>query len=81
MFNSPAGRLLFLALLLGALGSACIGPKPFLLQGDGNSAQVGYSGDIDAATLVARQHCARYERVPRFLEAQEDVAFFDCVRP
>ena len=47
MFNSPAGRLLFLALLLGALGSACFGPKPFLLQGDGNSAQVGYSGDID----------------------------------
>jgi hypothetical protein len=42
---------------------------------------VGYSGDIDGATLVARQHCAQYERAPRFLEAQENVAFFDCVRP
>jgi hypothetical protein len=81
VFNRPAGRLIFFALLFGALGSACTGPKPFLLQGDASSAQVGYSGDIDGATLVARRHCAQYERVPRFLEAQENVAFFDCVRP
>ncbi|MGA7264130.1 MAG: hypothetical protein WA709_26035 [Stellaceae bacterium] len=68
-------------MLFAALGAACTGPKPFLLQGDAGSAQVGYYGEIDAATLVARQHCAQYERVPRFLEAQENVAFFDCVRP
>src|SRR5271156_2823211 len=49
---------------------------PFLLQGDANSAQVGYSGEIEGATLVARQHCAQYERVPLFLEAEENVAFF-----
>jgi hypothetical protein len=79
--NRPAGRLLFFAVLFAALGSACTGPKPFLLQGDANSAQVGYSGDIDAAAPVAKRHCAQYERVPRFLEAQENVAFFDCVRP
>ena len=36
---------------------------------------------IEGATVVARHHCAQYERVPRFLEAQESVAFFDCVRP
>jgi len=60
--------------------SGCTGSRPFLLQGDANSAQVGYSGEIEGATLVARQHCAQYERVPRFLEAQENVAFFDCVR-
>jgi hypothetical protein len=74
-------RRTFLPVLLGGLGVACTGPKPFLLQGDASSAQVGYSGDVESATLVAKQHCARYERVPRFLEAQEDVAFFDCVRP
>jgi len=68
-------------LLFGALVSGCTGSKPFLLQGDANSAQVGYSGEIEGATPVARQHCAQYERVPRFLEAQENVAFFDCVRP
>jgi hypothetical protein len=58
-----------------------MGPKAFLLQGDANSAQVGYYGEIDSATPVARQHCARYERAPRFLEADQNVAFFDCVRP
>ncbi len=51
------------------------------MQGDASSAQVGYAGDIEGATLVAKQHCARYERVPKFLEAQENIAFFDCVRP
>jgi hypothetical protein len=65
----------------GALGLACTGPQAFLLEGDANSAQVGYYGEIEGATLVAKQHCARYERLPRFLEAQEDVAYFDCVRP
>ena len=79
--NRASARLLLLTLAFAGLGSACTGPKPFLLQGDANSAQVGYSSDIDAATPVARQHCAQYERVPRFLEAQENVAFFDCVRP
>ncbi len=65
----------------GSLGVACTGPTPFLLQGDASSAQVGYTGDKEGATLVAKRHCAQYERVPRFLEAEENVAFFDCVRP
>jgi len=51
------------------------------LQGDADSAQVGYGGNVEDATLVAKKHCAQYERVPRFLEAQENIAFFDCVRP
>jgi hypothetical protein len=51
------------------------------LQGDAGSAQVGYGGDVEAATLVAKKHCAQYERVPRFLDAQENIAFFDCVKP
>lgn len=68
-------------MLAAGLGVACTGPKPFLIQGDANSAQVGYSGDIDGTNSVARRHCAQYERVPRLLEAEENVAFFDCVRP
>jgi hypothetical protein len=72
---------IIIAVLATSLSSACAGPKPFLLQGDARAAQVGFTGDIDSATLVAKQHCAQYERVPRFLEAEENVAFFDCVRP
>lgn len=74
-------RRLFLLFVVGSLGTACTGPQPFLLQGDAGSAEVGFSGDVDATTAVARQHCAQYERVPRFLEAEENVAFFDCVLP
>jgi len=76
-----ASRRVLLLVLASGVGAACTGPKPFLLQGDASSAQVGYAGDIEGATLVAKQHCARYERVPKFLEAQENIAFFDCVRP
>jgi len=66
---------------LGATAATCAGEKPFLLQGDAYSAQVGFSRDLEGAARVARQHCAQYERVPRFLEAQENVAFFGCVLP
>lgn len=76
-----AATRLLLLLAAAGLGGACAVEKPFLLQGDANSAQVGFSSDMAGATLVATRHCAQYERVPRFLEAQENVAFFDCVRP
>lgn len=66
--------------LAGGILAACSGSTPILLRGDANSAQVGFSGNVDAATRVAKQHCAQYERVPRFLDAEEDIAFFDCVR-
>jgi hypothetical protein len=74
-------RRISLLVLTGTIIAACSASKPFLLQGDAGSAQVGYGGNIEDATLVAKQHCAQYERVSRFLEAQENIAFFDCVRP
>lgn len=74
-------RQIYPLVIAASIIAACSGPKPFLLQGDADSAQVGYGGDVEAATLVAKKHCAQYERVPRFLDAQENIAFFDCVRP
>ncbi len=74
-------RWLVAAVVLAASTAGCEGPKPFLLQGDADSAEVGFSGDPAAANPVAKQHCARYERVPRFLDAGENVAYFDCVSP
>jgi hypothetical protein len=49
-----------------------------LSAGTANSAEVGYSGDLAAATEVAKEHCARYERVPRYLDSSNDIAFFAC---
>jgi hypothetical protein len=74
-----AARWLFI-IVVGSLGVACAG-KPFVLEGDANSVGVAYAGDVESATAVAKRYCAPFERVPRFREIQEDVAYFDCVRP
>ena len=80
MIPKNATRL-FCVILAGSVIAGCEGPKPFLLEGDASSAEVGYSLSLAGTTDVAKQHCARYERVPHFLQAQEDVAYFDCVKP
>lgn len=76
---AAAARWLVIA-LVGGLGLACAG-KPFVLEGNANYAGVAYAGDMESATAVAKRHCAPFERVPRFHEIQENVAYFDCVRP
>jgi hypothetical protein len=78
--NAGNARRLCVLLAIGGLITGCLQEKPILLQGNATSAQVGFSRDIEAATAVARRHCAQYERVPRFVEAEENVAFFDCVQ-
>jgi hypothetical protein len=69
----------FSLILAGAVAGCAT--KPFLTSGDANSAAVGYSGDLAAATEVAKEHCARYERVPRYLDSEENVAYFACEHP
>ena len=59
--------------------SACMGPRAFLMQGDATSAEVANSGDTEGALRIARQHCARFERVPQLVENGPDVAYFACV--
>ena len=68
-----------MALAAAACLSACTGAHPFARSGDANSVEVVYAGDPASALPVARQHCARYERVPRLVNAGADVALFDCV--
>jgi hypothetical protein len=76
---AAAARWLFITFVSGS-SVACAG-KAFLLDGDANYAGIAYGGDMESATAVAKQHCAPFERVPRFREIQEDVAYFDCVQP
>jgi hypothetical protein len=76
--RTAAGLLARLALVVAAAGCA---EKPFLSAGDATSAEVGFSRDLNAATAVAQEHCARYEKVARFLDASEDLAYFACERP
>jgi hypothetical protein len=69
------------ALVLLLAVAACSGPHPFVRQGDTKSVEISYSGDVSTALPLARQHCARFERVPRLVNAGPDIADFDCVSP
>ena len=73
-------RQLFLVLLVTGPQAACAAAKPFVLEGDANYAGVTYAGDMESATAAAKRHCAPFERVPRFREIDENIAYFDCVR-
>jgi hypothetical protein len=69
-----------LAVLVIGAQPACTS-KPFVLEGDASYARVTYTGDMERATAAAKRHCAPFERVPQFREIEENVAYFDCVRP
>jgi len=73
-------RRLFLLVVIGSLGSACV-EKPALLEGNADSAVVSYGRDLAGATTLARLHCAGFERVAQLRETGENLAYFDCVRP
>jgi hypothetical protein len=69
------------ALLCASLVAGCTAPKPILLDGDAKGAEIGYAMDPAATLPVAKLHCAEYERVPRLLQAQNNTAYYECIRP
>jgi hypothetical protein len=72
----------YLAVIVGgSLFAGCSGPKPILLKGDANSAEIAYASDPATTLRLAKAHCAAYERVPRLLQAQENVAYYQCHKP
>jgi hypothetical protein len=82
LLRRPSGAAIgLLCLILAGGGAAGCAGKPSLIAGDANSAEVRYGSDLAATTAVAKDACARYEKVPRFLAAQDNVAYFHCERP
>jgi hypothetical protein len=71
----------FALILCGSLFAGCTGPKPFLLSGDAKNAEVGYASDPATTLPLAKLHCAAYERVPRLLQAEENIAHYECYKP
>jgi hypothetical protein len=71
-----------LALILcGSLSAGCSSAKPFVLSGDAERVEIGYATDPTATLPLAKAHCAAYERVPRLLQAQQDIAYYQCYKP
>ena len=79
--------VLGLALASGvAVLAGCNAPEPNIREGDADSVQVTYGGDVATAFPLARKHCAQFERVPRLADVGVgenglDLANFDCMRP
>jgi hypothetical protein len=74
-------RKLASAILLGGLLAGCAAPEPMLFSGDAQTIEFAYATDPAATLRAARLHCAAYERVPRLLQAQNNIAYYACVRP
>ena len=72
-----------MALLLitgaGLACSGCTAPHPYVREGDANSVEITYGGDIASAVPLAQAHCARFEREARLRVQGLDFADFDCV--
>jgi hypothetical protein len=79
MIRSIAAFLLAFATGAATTLFGCIEPHPFVRAGNADSVEVLYGGDVASALPAARRHCAQFERVPRLVNAGEDMALFDCV--
>lgn len=66
--------------LIGAGLYGCISPHPYIREGDANRVEVSYYGDVATTLPLAKEHCARFERVPRLSDPGVDIALYDCVR-
>ena len=67
--------------LAGVVLAACAASQPAVMRGTADSVQISYArGDVAATRAVAAQYCAQYERVAHFIEAELDIAYYDCDR-
>jgi hypothetical protein len=74
---STAATVRALLFAAAAMLAGCSG-HAFLDQGDANAVVIGYSGDLDSATALARRHCAQYERVAHLVTTSIGQAYFEC---
>jgi hypothetical protein len=71
----------FLVLAFAALLCACnTPPQNVAMGGNADGVIINYFGDVAQTLPLARQHCARYERVPVLHETSENHAVYFCVR-
>jgi hypothetical protein len=71
-----------MALAIGFLLGACTVPSQNVaMQGNADGVIISYVGDVAGTLPIARQHCARYERVPVLHETKEDHVVYFCIKP
>jgi hypothetical protein len=78
-------RIAAIALTLAVNGliaglQGCTAPHPYIREGDANSVEIAYSGDVASTLALATKHCAQFERLPRLADTGMDFAIYDCIR-
>ena len=79
LYRRAVVPLAAISLLVGEVG--CAPESAVVLQGDSGGVDVRFSGGIDNANAAAKLHCARFERVPRYLYTDAEHAYYACDRP
>jgi len=74
----PVGLL---ALVIGSLLGGCTPPQDVAIQGGPDGVIIRYVGDVADTLPIAKQHCARYERVPMLHETKEERVVYFCIKP
>jgi hypothetical protein len=70
------------ALAIGFLLGACTTPaQDIAMRGGPDWVIINYVGDVADTLPVAKQHCARYERVPVLHQTTPDRVVYFCVKP
>lgn len=69
-------------LMVAALVGGCAtDAHDAIMEGTPNAVAISYAGDLSDTAPLARQYCARYERVPVFLRSADNRAYYYCLAP
>jgi hypothetical protein len=70
-----------MALAIGSLLGACTTPpQDAAIQGNADGVIIRYVGDVADTLPIAKQHCARYERVPVLHETKPERVVYFCIK-
>jgi hypothetical protein len=66
---------------LAALAGCAAPPHDVVMEGNADGVIISYTGDIALTEPLARQYCARYERVPVLHQSTDSNVVYFCVKP
>jgi hypothetical protein len=72
---------LLVSLLATSVGGCAPPHNATVMQGNANGVVVNFVGDVGQTLPLARQFCARYERIPVLHETKEENVYYFCVKP
>ncbi len=72
---------LLVSVLAAPIGGCAPLHQDTVMQGNANGVAINFVGDVAGTLPLARQFCARYERVPVLHETKDENAYYFCVKP